>query len=316
MVKKILRKMNWKKSECFFKANNQKSWMISHSAMPIPLCLGGDLYRIYFSTRGERNNPQVGFIEIEINNPSEILNISELPCITNGSESYFDYNGVYSGCIIKREEELWMYYSGRHNGEGQLYHVSAGLAISTDGGLHFKKHSDSPIFQRNIHDPWLVSTPFVIKTEKEWRMWYLSGREVFYENGILAPYYDIRSAISENGLNWMSENKVHLGTKNGFRNVASPSIFSYNGYSWMVFSYIKDKIRSYQLGMARSKDLENWEVLENVFDSIPRDNWDQNRAYPNAFIHKNKLHILFCGNEFGRDGMGFIHTELENLKLI
>lgn len=305
--------MKWEKSGLIFKADKQRPWMVSHTAMPIPLHLGGNMFRIYFSTRAQRNNPQVGFIEIDITKPNEILNISESPSLECGPEGYFDHNGVYSGCIVKHGEELWMYYSGRQNGEGQLYHVSVGLAKSKDGGITFDKFSYSPIFQRNIYDPWLVSTPFVIQTEKSWRMWYLSGREIAYENNILAPFYDIRSAKSDDGINWISENKIHIGKNFGFRNVAAPSIVAIENIHFMFFSYIKDKIRAYQLGVAYSHDLINWKLFDNSFNSLKNEHWDENKAYPFAFLHNNEVIILYCGSDFGKSGLGFLKIQKEEL---
>jgi predicted GH43/DUF377 family glycosyl hydrolase len=300
--------MDWIKSGCIFKANKQKPWMISHSAMPIPLQISGTIYRIYFSTRGERNNPQVGYIEIDINNPNESLKISEKPCISNGVEGFFDYNGVYSGSIVKKGDELWMYYSGRVNIENGMYHVSAGLAISNDGGVVFNKYSESPIHQRNQYDPWLVSTPFVMKYENNWKMWYLSGRGITrHSENEYTSHYDIRSAISQDGISWKSENKIHIPIGSKITNVAAPSIVRLpNGKFFMCFSFVEGD-KGYQLGAAWSNDLEKWTICSDIFHNILSEEWEKTRCYPHCFIHENLLYIVYCGHNFGKEGIGLIN---------
>jgi len=307
--------INWNISGCIFKAQGQFPFMQSHTAMCIPLHLHDDIFRIYFSTRGERNNPQVGFIEIDINEPSKILKISDKPVLENGPEGHFDFNGLYSGCIVKRENELWMYYSGRTNLENGMYQVEVGLAISNDGGLTFKKYSNSPIYGRNINDPWLVSTPHVIPYNDGWRMYYLSGRKVKRTSNVdYSSFYDVRSAFSKDGLKWTSENMIHIPIDNETTYIAAPTISKLNSNTnLMTFSYIKQD-NDYQLGAAVSGNLANWKIINEIFNTVEIELWDTSKAYPNSFIHNGKLYVFYCGNTYGKEGLGFLDIEIEKLE--
>ncbi len=308
--------INWNKSNCIFKANGQFPFMKSHTAMCIPYHLHDSIFRIYFSTRGERYNPQVGYIEIDINNTSQILNISENPVLENGPESHFDYNGLYSGCVVKRNNELWMYYSGRINLENDMYQVSAGLAISKDNGLSFEKYSPSPVHQRNIHDPWLVSTPFVMPYNNGWRMYYLSGRRIErYSNTDYKSFYDIRSAFSNDGIEWKSENKIHIPINDKISNVAAPNIIRISDkYYFMTYSYVEEN-NGYQLGAAYSENLNDWTICNSIFDSVKKENWDKTRAYPCSFLYEDKIYVVYGADNFGKEGIGLLNvntTELLN----
>lgn len=307
--------INWNKSNCIFKANGQFPFMQTHTAMPIPLHLHDDVFRIYFSTRGIRNNPQVGYIEIDIKEPKNILKISDKPVLENGPEGHFDYNGLYSGCIVKRDDEHWMYYSGRTNLENGMYNVEVGLAISNDGGLTFKKYSESPIFGRNINDPWLVSTPHVIPYNDGWRMYYLSGRFVnrVSEKLYFSPY-DIRSALSKDGINWQSENYVHIPLTDKRTQISAPNILKItNNLFLMIYSYIEN-YGSYKLGCSYSNYLNNWKDLPDFFDFKVYEDWDISKSYPSVIIHKNELIIIFSGHNYGKEGLGILKTNLEEVE--
>lgn len=306
--------INWNKSGCIFKAQGQFPFMLSHTAMCIPMHLHDNIYRIYFSTRGERNNPQVGYIEIDLNEPDKILTISENAALENGQESYFDFNGLYSGCIVKRENELWMYYSGRTNLENGMYHVSAGLAISNDNGLSFQKFSHSPIHQRNIHDPWLVSTPFVMPYLNGWRMYYLSGRKITrFSDTDYSSHYDIRSAFSVDGIEWKSENKIHIPMTETISNIAAPNILKISDSKYlMTYSYVENN-NGYQLGAAYSENLNDWTVCNHLFKDLAASSWEKTRAYPCSFIHQNQFYMVYGGHNYGKEGMGLAHVNLSEI---
>ena len=54
---------------------------------------------------------------------------------------------------------------------------------------------------RDEIDPWAVMAPFVIKDNKDWKMYYTSGVKLYRENDVLLKsLYDVKIAISNNGL--------------------------------------------------------------------------------------------------------------------
>lgn len=307
--------IHWEKSGCLFKAEGQEPWMISHTATPLPVMLDEERVRVYFAARSERNNPRPGYVEFNLIHFKGIEAISPQPLVDNGPLAFFDYNGIYPGCIIKRGKEWWMYYSGRVNGDNNAYHVSVGLAISDDEGKTFKKYSESPVHQKNIYDPWLVSTPHVIPYGEGWRMYYLSGRKATMENDVFTSYYDIRSALSDDGITWTAENKVHLGLTDEITNLACPSIVKVKEKYWMFFSFCSIDTGQYRLGVAYSYDLDNWTQIFNCFNSVNDEEWDDiSRAYPYVLVLGNYLYVFYCGNNFGKGGFGYLKAPIADFK--
>ena len=98
--------------------------------MPLGYHLEGDRFRIYFSSRDLNNTSSVNFIEVDINEPSNILCISKNPVLQKGHYGLFDDCGLYSGCLFNKNSKLYMFYSGRSNGIENLFYMNIGLAVS------------------------------------------------------------------------------------------------------------------------------------------------------------------------------------------
>lgn len=295
----------WEKLGCIFKAQGQRAWMQSHTAMPMVLPLKDDLYRIYFGTRDAQQSPQVGYVDIDIKNPQDILAISKQPVLCKGAPEHFDDNGVYPGRLLKRGDEIWMYYMGRSNGTPPLYTMAIGLAISKDGGKTFERYQESPILDRNPGDPWMTSTPWVEVTGGQWRMWYLSG---LGWKSLEPPksLYHIKYAESTDGLCWKPLNHVAIPLAEGETNVAAPTIQIESGLYRMWYCRVLEEQGHYTLGYAESSDGTNWQRLDTQPGlSLSDTGWDsQAMAYPCAFRHKNQLYLIYSGNALGKEGIG------------
>lgn len=293
----------WKKLGRIFKAEAQRTWMNSHTAMPIPLYLKDDVFRVYFGTRNIKNEPSLGFIEIDLNT-LEIIDIVDSPLLTKGEWGMFDDNGLYPGNIIKDDNKLYMYYMGRSNGEEPLYYMSIGLAESMDNGITFNKKFKSPILGRNEFDPWMTSTPFVMKENEIYHMWYLSGWGWNMDKKNPKSYYHIKYAKSFDGINWEPTGKVCIDLKDGESNIAAPTVLKEDGIYKMWYSYVDTA--SYKIGYAESQNGLDWTRKdEEVGISLSENDWDSEcMAYPFVFLHKGKKYMLYSGNTLGKEGIG------------
>lgn len=291
--------MTFKKIGRIFKANKQYNWMYSHTAMPIPLKLSKHKYRIFFGTRDKYGSPSIGYIDINMKNPLKILNISKEPVLKKGSKGYFDDNGVYPGSIIKMGNELWMYYSGRSNGEAPLYYMSIGLAISKDGGHTWKKKFKAPVLGRSENNPWMVSTPHVIYNKNTLIMYYLSGIE-WDSKDLNKSYYNIKEAYSKDGINWKESSHFCFPFIKKENAISSPTIYK----DVMVFSALVEK--EYKLSFSKRKN-NTWRRKKYIqILSKSKDlSWDNiSKSYPHIFEYNNNLYLLYSGNNLGKEGIG------------
>ncbi len=297
--------MRWEKLGRIFTASNQYPWMRTHASLPVALPLGGDLYRVYFASRDERNYSHVSYIEIDLRRPHEILTLADQPILAPGGIGTFDEHGVYAASIVPHGDQLWMYYIGWNQGvRAPLFYASIGLAISHDGGRTFAKYSPAPILARSEYDPCLVTSPYVMLDGDHSRMWYVSGFKWDEADGALRSYYHIKYAESRNGIDWERTGTVAIDHEGDERNIARPSVLREYGVYKMWYSYIRGA--GYRIGYAESPDGYLWtrkDADAGIAWSV--DGWDsQANCYPHVFVHEGRRYMLYNGNGYGRDGFG------------
>jgi len=302
-------KYNWEKLGLIFDPKGRAEWMKTHCQLPIADHIKGDIYRIYFATRNEIQVSQIGYVEIDIKNPKEIIKISEKPILRNGDLGYFDEHGVFPSSIVNFKGRKYLYYVGWVRGfESPMFYANIGLAISDDNGETFKKIKNTPIMSRSKYDPCLVTSPdvFIDSLDGIWKMSYVSGIKWFREDGLLKSKYHIKTATSLDGIKWIRNGNVAIDFKNEDEtNIARPSVIQDGTNYKMWFSFV-EKGQKYKIGYASSKDFFNW-VREDKFSGIDLSKKgfdDQMTCYPNVFGHKNSLFMLYNGNNFGMKGFG------------
>ena len=131
----------WKKLGLIFKPDKSLEWMQSHATTPVPVYLKDNDFRIFFSSRNKYNQNSLGYIDIDINKPTKIKNISEKPVISFGDLGHFDCDGIYATSLVGDEDRLNFYYAGWNAGRDGLFYSSLGLAVSCDNGYTFKKQT-------------------------------------------------------------------------------------------------------------------------------------------------------------------------------
>lgn len=304
--------MKWNKLGLIFSPSGNVPWMRTHAALPVPLHLEGDVYRVYYASRDEYNRSHVGFIELDVNSPDRILHVCAEAVLGPGPLGCFDDHGAYASSVVRCEGELYMYYIGWNPGARKpLFYSSVGLAISKDGGKHFEKISRAPIMSRSEHDPCLVTSPFVLRDEDLWRMWYVSGYKWEEQDGSLESYYDIKYADSGNGLQWSREGLVCIGLREGEKNIARPWIVKEGDVYKMWYSCNTGE--GYRIGYATSTDGLSWTTHGTPAGlDLSSSGWDSEAmAYPSVVKHEGRWLMFYNGNNFGRDGIGLAMSPVD-----
>ena len=297
--------MEWSKRGLIFKPAVRFDWMVTHAAFPLAERIGEDLYRIYFSARDELNRAQVGYIEININEPQKVLYITEKPVLGLGDLGCFDDNGVMAEWIVGHGGMKYLYYYGWNRGVTVPYYIYIGLAISKDGGETFERYSKVPILDRNTVDPYQTTGPCVLIENEIWRMWYVSSDKGWkITNGKLSPYYHIKYAESKDGIGWDRKGIICVDFKSKDEyGIGRPCVLKEDGIYKMWYSY---STGSYRIGYAESLDGINWERKDDEAGiDVSDSGWDSEMIeYAFVFNHKGKKYMLYNGNGFGKDGFG------------
>ena len=143
------------------------SWSKSYCWIPFADYQYDDVYRIYFATRNVENLSQIGWVEININQPTKILNSSEEPTLKLGLLGSFDDSAVMPSWITYADNKKYFWYIAWMQGKRVPYYASLGLAISSvKSPDEFTKYLGGPILSRNHIDPYMTASLVSLRLER------------------------------------------------------------------------------------------------------------------------------------------------------
>lgn len=300
---------NWKKLGLIFSPSGEYDWMQTHAMMPVIDKPENDIARIYFSARDSKGRSQGAFIEINLNDPLKVLNISKEPVLKLGQLGAFDDAGIMPACLVNHEEKKYLYYNGWTLGKNVPFFSFNGVAISSDNGKSYVKKSRGPaVLYSNDADPYSTFAPYVMIDEGKWKIWYVSLIKWTEEDGKLKHYYNIRYAESDDGINFKRDGVVCIDFKNKYEYaIARPFVMKENNLFKMWYSYREgEKIKTYRIGYAESNDGIKWERKDDEINlDVSETGWDSEMIeYSYLFDHNGKRYMLYNGNSYGKTGVG------------
>jgi hypothetical protein len=299
---------NWKKVHKIYTPKKKLFWNKSYAMLPSNFKLKKNIYRIFFASRNSKNQSFISFVDYDLFK-KKIIYFHKKPCLSPGKLGCFDDNGVVPSSLIKAGKKIYLYYIGWKPQTTTRYSLLAGLAISINGGYTFKRFKESPILNLSDKEPYSILTaPCVIKEKKLWKMWYVSG--IIWKNKD-TPKYNIKYAFSKNGRKWTQNGKVCIALKKNERAVARPAVIKIKDTFYMWYCREK-KSGNYRLGYAKSKNGINWKRVDHLNNlKISKHGWDSKMiCYPNLFINKKRLYMLYNGNTYGKNGFGVAFSEI------
>ncbi len=282
--------------------------MKSHAAVPIAENLGGDLFKIHFSSRDDHNRSHTGYLVFDISRPDQILDISTEPVLVPGKLGEFDDSGAMASWLVIRQNIKFLYYAGWNLGITVPFHNSIGLSVSTQND-EYNRYSNGPIVDRSINEPHFCGSCCVLPGDDFWRMWYLSCTEWRMLNGKPEHRYHIKYAESNDGIHWQRDGLVSIDYLNDQEHAISrPSVIRDNDRWKMWYSY---RGQSYRIGYAESDDGRSWKRLDHQINlDISPSGWDSEMIeYPFVFDHKGQRYMLYNGNGYGKTGFGLAVLE-------
>ncbi len=310
--------MNWEKKGLIYLPEGNKEWSLTHAQVPVADFIESeDIIRVYFSTRDKLGRSYPDFIEVEADNPHNIVKYNDEPLLKLGKLGTFDDCGVMPSWVVTNKEKKYLYYIGWNVRNTIAYHNSIGLAISEDGGMTFSRFSEGPLWDRNYNEPHYSGTSCVIYDKGIWKNWYLSCTEWRFINGKSEPRYHIKYAESEDGINWLRLGKIAIDYKDqNEAGIVKASVIRDKSiykmwYSYRNFNnYRTDKNNSYRIGYAESHNGINWLRKDNssyALDVSPKKNeWDSEMVeYPHVIDVKGRRLMFYNGNGFGKSGFGY-----------
>jgi hypothetical protein len=272
-------------------------------------------WRIYFTSRTPEVVSLPFCMDVEAGNPANILKVYQEPLFTPGYRGTFDDNGITMTSIVNKGNIKYLYYCGWNKGGSVPYHLSIGLASGKD---KFDKEYEGPVMDRSTFDPICVSAPFVLIDDfGVWRMWYISFTYWSWYNGRLEPTFVIKTAYSDDGVNWTRVTKPCFKQKHERESFARPWVIKDEGIYKMWFSvrgidsYREKYGQHYVLGYAESNNGENFR-REPIDITTSDEGWDSEMIeYASVLKWNGYYHMLYNGNGFGKTGFGYAIKKIE-----
>ena len=278
--------------------------LLSHAANPLPVHLEGDVYRIYYSGRDERNRSSVGAVDVDIIR-RQIIQDHELPFFVHGMDGSFYADGVSIGNCYKVQGKHYMLFMGWQSLPGSHWRGDIGrLEVLKD--LTLVLDGTGPLMTSNKTDPVSLSYPWVeVDSAGYFRMWY--GSTITWDAGNGEMLHVINQATSFDGNQWDRHGLAipyELGVAQAF---SRPTIARGVGNKIeMWFSYRSGSGSQYRIGYATSADGRNWRLaLDEAGIDVSTQGWDSEMIeYPFVFDHEGQRYLLYNGNSHGKTGFG------------
>jgi predicted GH43/DUF377 family glycosyl hydrolase len=310
MEKKSLKqkKVNWRKIGHIFCPDKNYDWMQSHASYPWAENISDDLFKIYFSARDKNNKSSIGYIIVNIQQPSKVLEISSIPVLSAGEIGTFDDSGVSLSCIVQVGEKKMLYYLGWNILVSVPWKNTIGVAVYNTAIKSFEKYSKAPVVGIHHVDPFTLTYPFVLFDDGVYKMWY--GSSLFWGPKVEDTLHVIKYATSSDGIAWHRDGTICIRPKDKIEYaIVKPFVLKENGLYKMWYSY--RETRSYQIGYAESINGIDWVRKDNEVGIQPSlIGWDDEMVcYPYLFDHRNSRYMIYNGNGYGKSGFGLAVLE-------
>lgn len=301
--------MKWIKRGLIYCPDGESVWA-KHSALtPTPILLD-DRIRIYAGFRDETGVSRIGYVDVDADDPSKVLMVSQYPVLDVGAPGMFDDNGVILGDIIRVGDRLYMYYIGFQLVKKIKFLAFTGLAISIDGGNTFSRVQKTPVMDRADEGTFIRAIHSVVRVGNVWKIWYATGGGWVWINGAPYPSYHINHLESQDGTSFADVGRLCIDCEGDEYRIGRPRVYQH-GDLYSMF-YTKGTIEGgYLPGYAESPDGISWQRKDNLIGiGLSESGWDSKTlCYPSLLRYKNKSYMFYNGNDMGKTGVGFAELE-------
>ena len=285
------------------------AWARSHAMVPFAEPRADGSVRVWLTARDADGRSHIGWALVD---PAagRVEAYSERAALDPGPLGAFDDAGVMTSCLVRGDDgALRLYYIGWTRGVTVPFYTFVGLAVSTDDGASFERISPAPILERGPHDPYLTTSPWVLREGDRWRMWYTSGTGWREEDGRPKHWYHVRYAESDDGVAWDRRGVVAI-------DFASP-----DEYAISRPCVVRDPDRyrmwfscrgpAYRIGYAESADGITWRRDDAAAGIVAGSgDWDAVMVeYPCVFDVRGRRFVLYNGDGYGATGIGLAEWE-------
>lgn len=285
----------------------------THGSHPCAIHFKDDIFVVAFTCRDKARRSHVFLSYATLENGSMVLTGTPKLAMEPGEAGTFDCDGVISVCLVKHEDQHYLYYVGWQNLPESLWICDTGRAILDPAGLTLRKEFAGPVLGRDKSNPLFAAATAFHITDKVWHTWYNSG--VKWEKTATGWHhrYGIHHASSANGIDWVCDPGMCIPFADEHEYAfGRPTVYVSDGIYYMWFAHrATADVASYRIGFATSRDGLKWD-RKDAFAGIDvsSEGWDSEMiCYPYVFEHCGTMYMLYNGNGYGSSGFGLAVAE-------
>ncbi|MEO2032269.1 MAG: hypothetical protein ABGZ35_09305 [Planctomycetaceae bacterium] len=279
-----------------------------------------DTYRLFYSGGGNDGKQRLGVAVASVEEPGNWIRTG--PLFDTGAPGSFDAQWCVLPHVVRMNDDRWhLYYTGNAGrGSGLSSFPGMGLATSDDG-IHWTRHSDTPVLARSGQhgDPDAIGVAggSVLRVPRadgsaQWQFYY-TGCPTIGRTHTLNQQKTICLAVSDDGIEWTKTGVVMLRDPDRDYEdigVAGPVVhLESDGMFRMWYSAIGTRHGFYSICYAESVDGIHWrrgvQSDDNLQLSPTGTGWEKQMVeYPAIIREDDHLRMFYCGNGYGRTGIG------------
>ncbi|QDT95825.1 glycoside hydrolase family protein [Gimesia aquarii] len=280
----------------------------------------GDQYRLFYAGGDDQSIHRIGVATASIKNLNRWNRKG--PLLEIGLPDSFDARWCVLPHVVQtQKDQLHLYYTGNSGkGTGLSAFPGIGLATSVDG-QNWNRYGNTPVLapsgEPGSPDAIGIAGGSVLQLKRddgttEWRFYY-TGCPTIGKPHLVNQQKTICLAVSNDGIHWKKRGTIMQRDPNrDYENVgvAGPVVLQRDdGTFQMWYSAIGSRWGYYCICYAESDNGYLWTRGAQYGDNLQlepsKTGWDSQMVeYPTIIRENNRLRMFYCGNGYGRTGIG------------
>jgi hypothetical protein len=299
--------IEWHKLGRVYCASGERPWMASHAYCPTPLLLDDTRVRVFCAFLDTGRIGRCGWVDVDAEDPTHILGVSDEPVLDVGQPGTFDEHGVTPLSILRLDDgRLRLYYAGWQRGVGVRYFLFTGIAESADDGASFARLTEAPVLDRSDGELHVRTGVLVLPDGDGWRMWYAAGSGWSGSGADARPRYALKHLRSPDGITWPRSGAMCLEPHPNELGFGRPCVLQRDGLLHMWFGR-RGLDGAYDFGYAASTDGLTWDRDDDKAH-LPRGRghaWDAEMIGLSGLVETGReTYLFYNGNGYGTTGFG------------
>ena len=303
----------WQKKGLVFATARQGvgGWMHHSALTPTPWRLDDERIRVYAGFRDAEGVSRIGYVDVLADDPTVVVKVSREPALDVGRGGCFDDNGIILGDVVHGPGGLHLFYVGFQRVARAKFLAFTGLAVSSDGGEHFRRVQETPILDRAPGRSTIAAVHSAACEQGRWKLWYAVGDDWEQLGGQPFPRYHIRYVETADLGAIPREDHVCLLPRGDEYRIGRPRVYLLGGRQLMYFTR-GNRGGEYFPGLAVSDDGIHWQRRDEELGlALSAHGWDSRTiCYPALLAQSDRLLMFYNGNDMGVDGFGVAEARL------